>query len=287
MFVIRASGRMVPLLVCLFDVRWVVCLYGGSAGMPVVACLESEDQGKDSKRERGGRERERTRENERASERERERERERREREKREKRERERARARAHVCLCTCHQRALSLSPSLFTQPPPLPCVHRTRARARAHTHTHTHTERFLSLLTEQTAGKWPLWLSPRQVIFHFSHIFVCFLPPVSMLFARGTPLCSPLPPPVPVSKAYSNLYLRECRMHTCIHACMHTCIPGGSGTGEPRTACLRVGRRGAVTSSAPSLAGLSLPLFLPLPSSPLCCTLFAPCLSLNLLDTS
>ena len=76
MFVIRASGRMVPLLVCLFDVRWVVCLYGGSAGMPVVACLESEDQGKDSKRERGGRERERTRENERASERERERERE-------------------------------------------------------------------------------------------------------------------------------------------------------------------------------------------------------------------
>jgi hypothetical protein len=25
--------------------------------------------------------------------------------------------------------------------------------------------ERFLSLLTEHTAGKWPLWLSPRQVI--------------------------------------------------------------------------------------------------------------------------
>ena len=73
MFVIRASGRMVPLLVCLFDVRWVVCLYGGSAGMPVVACLESEDQGKDSKRERGGRERERTRENERERPRERER----------------------------------------------------------------------------------------------------------------------------------------------------------------------------------------------------------------------
>jgi len=190
---------MVPLLVCLFDVRWVVCLYGGSAGMPVVACLESEDQGKDSKRERGGRERERTRENERASERERERERERekREREEREERERESARARARACVSLYVSPTCALSVS-FSLHPTTPLALRTsHTRARARTHTHTHTHRTLSVLTDGANCREMATLAfPAPGYFSFFSYFCLFSTPrFHVVCAWDSPLLPTAPP--------------------------------------------------------------------------------------------